>query len=428
MMAIYQSGYQYLRDELDVLEIGIRLLLEEYEGREQEGQTPASMRGLVVTAADIGRSLQESEHPDAWDALSAYRAERAAWEAAAAGAIASSLSEGIKLPFASLCDRLGLSPWERRCVVLCLAPELDSRYEGWFSYLNDDVTLRAPTAELAMRLLGGADEEWHQARKWLSGQTPLAKFLLQADQASAVAERSSLKRPLRLDSRIVTYLLDTERLDARLAGCCRLYDSDAVAPPLFYDEELQQKLLRSVLLERASGGLPFVQLGGPSGAGKKLHARHLCGRLGQPLLLVELGKLAIDADKQAEQLGHIVREALLHGAALAFEEGAHDVSAAESWPQQQERIRAAARAAAAYCGQIRLHSRANGRHGPASAASGQPRRQKRAVVGRLCRGLPHTGAASLVGAGGKSEAGARLGRSCAARGAAGAAPGRLQPL
>ncbi len=350
-MAIYSSGYHYLRDELDMLERGIRLMLEEYESRELEGQTPASMRGLVVTVADIGRSLQESEHPDAWDALSAYHTIRDAWEAAAAGAIEEASSEGISLPFASLRERLGLSPWERRCVALCLASELDSRFEGWFGYLNDDVTLRAPTAELALRLLGGAGEEWHTARKWLSGQTPLARFLLQPDKAGTAAERSSLKRPLRLDPRVVSFVLENEELDSRLANFCRIYSPTEETVPLFYDEEGQQKLCQSVLLEREKNGLPFVLLSGPSGAGKKLHARHLARRLEMPLLLVELSKLSSDGDKQAEQLAHVVREALLQGAALALEEGQQDLAALESWPQQQERLRAAA---ASYADTARL--------------------------------------------------------------------------
>ncbi|MGO4543406.1 AAA family ATPase [Paenibacillus sp. 2TAB23] len=350
-MRLYETGLAYLRDELAVLERGMRILLADFESKEMDGQTPMSMRGLMVSPADIERSLQESEWLDEEDTLASFRSYRIEEEQAMLQHVNDSIGEGKILPFAYLSWRLRLGSWEKRCVLLCLAAELDTRYESWFGYLNDDVTLRVPTAELALRLLGDGEQDSYFLRSLLAGYSTLSRFVLRTDKAAA--ERSTLKQPLRMDARIISFLLETERLDARIADVCARFDFKEPAPELAFDEEVQASLRLAVELERKRedeetsyerGGirsLPFIQLSGPSGVGKKLHARHLAHAMEQPLLVVQLDKLARDGDALGEQLRNIVREALLSDAMLCFDEGESELAASEGWPPLQERIRSA---------------------------------------------------------------------------------------
>jgi len=354
-MQLYETGLDYLRDELALLERGMRILLAEFESKEIDGQTPMSMRGLIVNAIDIERSFQGRESNQEPDVLDSFRQFRLEMEREFSQNIHDSISEGASLPFAYLSWSLRLTTWEKRCVMLCLAAELDSRYESWFGYLNDDVTLRVPTAELALRLLGDSKEEFYFARALLAGYSTLGRFVLRSDKAAVVPERSMLKQPLRMDPRIISFLLDTEKLDSRIEGVCTLYDGVKPPPELTFNFELQHRLLQAVHRERKQEGgraiaeydgdeqrqIPFIQLSGPSGAGKKLHARHLAQSLEQPLLLVKLDKLAKDGEAMAEQLRNIVRESLLFVAVLCFDEGAGDTTSAEGWPHHQERIRKA---------------------------------------------------------------------------------------
>ncbi|WP_419872021.1 AAA family ATPase [Candidatus Pristimantibacillus sp. PTI5] len=352
-MRLYETGLEYLRDELAVLERGMRMLIADFESKEIDGQTPMSMRGLIVSPADIERSLQESEPHEEEDALASFRGFRLEAEQAFEQNVSDSISEGRRLPFAYLSWSLQLSNWEKRCVLLCLASELDTRYESWFGYLNDDVTLRVPTAELALRLLADREQDTDHARRLLAGYSTLSRFVLRTDKGTAAAERSSLKQPLRMDSRIISFLLETEKLDSRIADICLFIGLQDPAPMLAFGEELQEGLRQAVQLERnrnvkqasderiSNRTLPFIQLSGPSGSGKKLHARLLSQALEQPLLLVKLDKLAREAEAMAEQLRHVVREALLSGAVLCVDEGAGEAAAAEGWPIRMEAIRAA---------------------------------------------------------------------------------------
>lgn len=54
-----------------------------------------------------------------------------------------------------LCDRLELGAAERDVLLLGLAAQIDRRYEAVFAYLNDAMSLRAPTVDLALRVFEG---------------------------------------------------------------------------------------------------------------------------------------------------------------------------------------------------------------------------------------------------------------------------------
>src|SRR5205085_748451 len=45
----------------------------------------------------------------------------------------------------------GLSDFERDVVLIALAAEIDLKYERLFAYLQDDVTKKRPTVDLALR-------------------------------------------------------------------------------------------------------------------------------------------------------------------------------------------------------------------------------------------------------------------------------------
>lgn len=54
-----------------------------------------------------------------------------------------------------LCKTLNLSATEGRVLLLGLTTQIDRRYEAVFAYLNDAVTLRSPTIDLALRVFEG---------------------------------------------------------------------------------------------------------------------------------------------------------------------------------------------------------------------------------------------------------------------------------
>lgn len=163
----FLNAQEHLRAELEWLDAGLLLLLE-LGGGNPFAQPLIGPRGLVVTAEELMESERDDEDapPEAWRL---HVLERRIREREIARAAEASAQAGVELPLAMLCARLRLTVWERRLVVLCLAAEMNRKYEKWYAYFNDDITCKAPTPDLAYRLLGDSREEAADAGKWLSG-------------------------------------------------------------------------------------------------------------------------------------------------------------------------------------------------------------------------------------------------------------------
>ncbi|MFJ6617976.1 ATP-binding protein [Kitasatospora sp. NPDC091335] len=114
---------------------------------------------------------------------------------------------------ASLSAAFGLLPLDLDLLLVALAPDLDTRFEQLYGYLNDDLTRRRATVGLALDLCGlpGAGA----GRFRFSVRAPLiAGGLLEI----AEPERPLLSRPLRVPDRVTAHLLGDDEPDGALAG------------------------------------------------------------------------------------------------------------------------------------------------------------------------------------------------------------------
>jgi hypothetical protein len=126
--------------------------------------------------------------------------------------IAESRSQSINLTIPTLSDRLKLGKFERDLLVLCLAPEINRRYEKLYVVLNnDDSSCRQPTIDLALRLFCRSDAEWRNARSVLSPKSTLVKTKILEICSPHTSAQSLIARSLRLSDRSVDYLLSEDR-------------------------------------------------------------------------------------------------------------------------------------------------------------------------------------------------------------------------
>lgn len=171
-----------------------------------------------------------------------------------------------------LCQRFGLSRFERDVLLLCAAMELDTRIADLCSQAQHDPNRPYPTFALALSLF---DEPTWDA---LSPERPLRFWhLLEINPAGADSFASS---PLRADPRIVSFLKGLNYLDERLTA---LLSSVAVGPRVAPLPVAQEVIVQRVLghLESArESRLPAIHLLGADAAGKLLLAGHVVARLG----------------------------------------------------------------------------------------------------------------------------------------------------
>jgi hypothetical protein len=210
-----------------------------------------------------------------------------------------------------------LDPFEQEALLVCLAPDLDIRYERLYAYLQDDVNRRRPSVDLVLRLIAPPSQANVDARASLGPGGRLMRRGLLTAPPEETSQASLLARPLRPEERIVEYVLGSNRLDSRLAAYTQLYPADDSARNWALPPEVQLGLVR-VFSQHNTGRLVYLQ--GPAGAAKRAIARAACAGAERPLLLVDLpAVLAGHGDRASLILSSAVREALLQDAVLGLD-------------------------------------------------------------------------------------------------------------
>lgn len=186
----------------------------------------------------------------------------------------------------------GLSELDVELLLVALAPDVDSRFEQFYGYLNDDVTRRRATIGLALRLCGLAEAS-PAGRARLDRAAPLVRSGLVVVEDS---ERPLLSRSLRVPDRVGAHLLGDDRPDPLLADFVTLPGEPVPMPGA-------DRIARGI--ER---GVRLVYLREHPGGGAAELAVAALALAGFPALLV-------DSARMTDSLA-VVREALLRGAGV----------------------------------------------------------------------------------------------------------------
>lgn len=218
-------------------------------------------RGLYITQSHVERLLdQKADGPTL-----AKEARESKWRLLEKVAGCPSLEWLMQV--------FGLSGFDIGLVLIALAPEIDLRYERLYAYLQDDVSRRRPTVDLALNLLSSSVSEKPGCRAHFSSDAPLFRNGLM----HLVPDPHHLRPPLlshylKLDEQIVDLLLGAGGLDARLSPFCQLIDPNVTleAAPLTY--ELKQSLAAIIVNSRETCRPLRLYFHGRRGAGKRLVA------------------------------------------------------------------------------------------------------------------------------------------------------------
>jgi len=209
-----------------------------------------------------------------------------------------------------------LSEFEKKALLIILAPEIDPKYERIYAYLQDDLTRKYPTISLISLLLCENESERLKIIPYFLPHSPFLKFrLIQFGEHSP--EVSLLSRPLRLEASVRNFLLGCYSLDSRLTPFCKVNFS---SPDKIKLSQQAQKLLKIINTETNKGKAFLFYFSGLLGSGRKNLALELAQALGYVLLEVNTAFILKSLDEFEELLKIILREALLSGALVYFDQ------------------------------------------------------------------------------------------------------------
>jgi len=215
----------------------------------------------------------------------------------------------------------GLSSLERDIVLVALAPELDLKYERLYAYLQDDVSKKRPTVDLALNLLTASGEDKLIARKYFAPESPLIGCHL----IELIPDPHQIRPPLlahiiKLDDQIVNLLLGQATQDSHLSAICKRFEpvSDWSDPPIREDLYLSlQALIRETKQNSATLWLYFM---GEKGNGQQETVRAIANEMSVPVLVVDVEAVLRHGQHEIEKtIARICREACSTDAILYFE-------------------------------------------------------------------------------------------------------------
>ncbi|GAA6614772.1 ATP-binding protein [Scytonema sp. NUACC26] len=199
-----------------------------------------------------------------------------------------SLQHGITLRLDKLAHDFALSAIDIDILLICLAPELDLRYESLYSYLHGDVTKKRPSVDLVLNLLCPTLEAKLAARQRFTPSSPLLKYhLLNLLDDPSGQQPPLLSKYLKIDERIANYLLNIDEIDTRLQIYTNYFVPQIALNDLFMPVEMKQRLkLLTQKKEALTRGFIFY-FQGTYGVGKQTTAEAVCHEFNMGLLVVD---------------------------------------------------------------------------------------------------------------------------------------------
>ena len=219
-------------------------------------------------------------------------------------------SESMPAPPAleTLCSAFELSGFERKILLMCAGAEMDSRFaELYASSLQGSQALQ-PTFSLALAAFG--DAHWSA----LSPGRPLRYWHL-VDMRPGDALTTS---PLRIDERVLHYLVGVQALDERLLGSIRPVPSaENVTPSHLLIAERIAGLWSHV---KSGARLPIIELCGEEPAAKRMIAATASAMIGLRLHVLPAWKVTHGTGAELDTILRLwEREAVLGSSALLLE-------------------------------------------------------------------------------------------------------------
>jgi hypothetical protein len=226
-------------------------------------------------------------------------------------------SSGSTLRLCELQRLFHLSSFDIDVILICLLPEVDSRFESYYAYLQDDITRKIPTINLILKLLCLNLEGTIEAKQAFYFDAPLVKNNLIRIYNSMGHNSSTLAvKSVQIDERIVDYLTGNDFMDARLKPFANLSSSSITLKDLLLPRDLKERMIGSATRNNTS--TPVYHFYGVPGTGKRTAAEALSNELGINLLYVDVLRMQA-ADLPLEYaLSLIFREGRLQNSAVYF--------------------------------------------------------------------------------------------------------------
>ncbi len=331
-MEPYQNSFEHLREEMARLDLLLKRALL-VARRSDPAQTADEFRGLVISEPEIDALAQAPDffgerwrrHEAVQDELTVLdqKLEKLRQDIDARRKLSEEARRWLALP--ALARRFNLSPAEVDVLLLTIAVELEPHYETLYAYLQNDVTRKHPSINLALNIICRSEREKLDGRiLFAPSSTLFANRLLEMAAEPHDRDAPLLRKFLKIDEAIIAFLLDQAPITE---GAARLVEPRFSSHESETDPNTQEQLRNlAAYLRGADRRGIALRLIGESETALTSAAEALAQGLGRRLLLVDL--LQLGAEESA--VAKLLRNAVLWGAIVAIRDREPAANGSES--------------------------------------------------------------------------------------------------
>ena len=169
----YLTSLEYLLDELRLIELHLGLAVIKFRKRnkmEEKGQK--DFAGMYISNEEIDSVIHPTVEGDIdnerlYIAINAHKK-----------IIEKRKMESTILSLKHVCEVFDLSEFEKNVLLICIAPEMDLKFEKLYSYLQNDITKKKPTIGLILDLLSNSIKEKVSNRQYFLNHNTLFRLHL----------------------------------------------------------------------------------------------------------------------------------------------------------------------------------------------------------------------------------------------------------
>ncbi len=323
MEGCYRDNYNHLSDELQKLDLLIQQQVVTLRLNLQAMQAAFGDKQVYISHQEVDWMLGQNdtfrvEHPE----LQTIGKQIYTFQNKINDRVANSIEQGVFLMLPQLARLFTLSPFEMQIIIICLAPELERKYDKLYAYLQDDITRKKPSIDLVLNLLCRTESERWKARALFSDSTPLFRsgILHKSDDPQSPSGSSDLASFLKLDQRILNYLLGDNSISGRLSDFVKFLPPNRFTGEIPVNSVIKEKVLnltKSYFSEQEKNRKKIIiYLHGPYGVGKRELVYSICGSLNCPLLYLDAESILGFESEPETILRLFFRESLLLQAAV----------------------------------------------------------------------------------------------------------------
>lgn len=229
------------------------------------------------------------------------------------------LKKGVMLPLEYMMRKFLLTPFERHCVCLAAAPELNREFERMYCFLQDDYKLNYPTLDLCIKMFTMDPVEQKRLIHSAVREKERLQFIFQKDSENV---RGGLSQKMRLRDDLREYLFFYE---SDLYGRTLIYElyvpkedgSSADGGPEIHPQARER--IRRCLEEETMESKQILFLKGSAGSGRKRQVKLAAAERQRTVLFLDLKELQTQAAAQKkERILDAAGRAVLDRAFLCF--------------------------------------------------------------------------------------------------------------